>query len=87
MAIQHQVPILPVVYSSYATFLDDDRKVLNGGQIIITTLPEISTVGLTSADVEKLIEDTRAKMQITFDASNKEVLALSKAGSALKVKK
>ena len=87
MAIEHQVPIVPVVFSSYSTFLDDDRKVLNAGQIIITTLPEISTIGLTSTDVEQLIIDTRAMMQTTFDATTKEVLALTKTGSALKVKK
>ncbi|XP_034139010.1 1-acyl-sn-glycerol-3-phosphate acyltransferase alpha isoform X3 [Drosophila guanche] len=43
MAIEEQIPILPVVFSSYCTFLDDKKKILNAGRIVITTLPPVST--------------------------------------------
>ncbi|CRK90841.1 CLUMA_CG004531, isoform A [Clunio marinus] len=48
VAIQGQVPILPVVFSSYQTFLDDNKRIFLSGKIIIEVLPEISTRGLTS---------------------------------------
>lgn len=32
MAIAGQIPILPVVFSSYKTFLDDDNKNMTGGK-------------------------------------------------------
>lgn len=65
VAIDAQIPILPIVFSSYRTFLDDDNKHLNSGHIIITTLPPIPTNGLTKFDLDQL-------MQRTYDAMNKE---------------
>lgn len=56
MAIDEQIPILPVVFSSYCTFLNDKKKILNAGNIIITTLPPVSTEGLTKDDLPELLE-------------------------------
>lgn len=52
VAIASKVPILPVVYSSYTPFLDNDAKSFDPGRIIVTTLPPIPTEGLTNDDIE-----------------------------------
>ncbi|XP_052869743.1 1-acyl-sn-glycerol-3-phosphate acyltransferase alpha-like [Anopheles cruzii] len=73
VAVRSQLPILPVVYSSYHTFLDDRNKVMNPGHVIVTALPPIETKGLTTEDIPALIERTRNAMIDTFKASTKEV--------------
>uniref|UniRef100_A0A182R6B4 1-acyl-sn-glycerol-3-phosphate acyltransferase n=1 Tax=Anopheles funestus TaxID=62324 RepID=A0A182R6B4_ANOFN len=73
VAVRAQLPILPVVYSSYHTFLDDRNKVMNPGHVIVTALPPIETKGLTNDDIPDLIERTRAAMIETFKATTKEV--------------
>lgn len=73
VAIQCQVPILPVVFSSYKTFLDDKLRVLNSGEIIIEALPAIPTEGLTREDIDQLVEQTRQLMMDKFDEITKEV--------------
>lgn len=65
VAIDAQLPILPVVFSSYRTFLDDKNKLLNRGKVIISTLPPIPTTGMTKADLDTL-------MQHTYDVINHE---------------
>lgn len=70
IAINAQLPIQPVVYSSYRTFLDDKKKVLNSGKVIISTLPPISTNGMTTHDLERL-------MQHTYDMMNREYQLIS----------
>lgn len=73
VAIDAQIPILPVVFSSYGTFLDDDNKHLNNGHIIITTLPPISTAGLTKFDLDQLLQHTYDVMNQEFQLTSKEV--------------
>lgn len=73
VAIQGQVPILPVVFSSYQTFLDDKLRVLNAGEIIIEALPEISTKGLTHEDISQLMQQTRQLMIDKFTEITNEV--------------
>ncbi|KAK1117361.1 hypothetical protein K0M31_016733 [Melipona bicolor] len=72
VAINAQLPILPVVFSSYY-FLSSKEKRFDAGRVIITTLPPISTEGLTSADIENLIEKTRNTMTEVFHATSREV--------------
>lgn len=74
MAIDQQIPILPVVFSSYCTFLNDKKKILNAGRIVITTLPPISTEGLTKDDIDQLMERVRGQMTETFKQSSAEML-------------
>lgn len=74
VAIDGQIPILPVVFSSYRTFLDKENKVLNSGNIIITTLEPIPTAGLTKLDLDQLIQRTYDAMNAEFQATSKEVL-------------
>uniref|UniRef100_A0A182NCG5 1-acyl-sn-glycerol-3-phosphate acyltransferase n=1 Tax=Anopheles dirus TaxID=7168 RepID=A0A182NCG5_9DIPT len=73
VAVRAQLPIQPIVYSSYHTFLDDRAKVMNPGHVIVTALPPIETKGLTSDDIPELIERTRNAMIETFKATTKEV--------------
>ncbi|XP_030566807.1 1-acyl-sn-glycerol-3-phosphate acyltransferase alpha [Drosophila novamexicana] len=74
MAIDQQIPILPVVFSSYCTFLNDKKKILNAGRIVITTLPPVSTEGLTKDDIDQLMERVRAQMCETFKLTSAEML-------------
>ncbi|XP_033226916.1 1-acyl-sn-glycerol-3-phosphate acyltransferase alpha [Belonocnema kinseyi] len=72
VAINSQLPVLPVVFSSYY-FLCKEEKRLDPGRIIVTTLPPIPTVGLSTNDVEALMEKTRQKMTETLHATNLEI--------------
>lgn len=73
VAVNSQVPILPVVFSSYSMFLDKRKKQFDSGHAIITTLQPISTAGMTVDDVEDLLDRTRNLMIKTFNDTTKEV--------------
>ncbi|XP_012269768.1 1-acyl-sn-glycerol-3-phosphate acyltransferase alpha [Athalia rosae] len=74
VAVSSQLPILPVVFSSYY-FLSAEEKRLDPGRVVITTLPPISTKGLVKGDIEALMEKTRNMMMEVFHATNQEVQA------------
>ncbi|XP_037935531.1 1-acyl-sn-glycerol-3-phosphate acyltransferase alpha [Teleopsis dalmanni] len=74
MAIDEQIPIIPVVFSSYISFLNDKKKILNSGNIIITSLPPVSTVGLTRNDIPELMELVHNQMSETFKNTSAEIL-------------
>lgn len=71
-AIQAQVPVVPVVFSSYKHFLDTEAKIFDSGEVIITALPEISTEGLTADDVDDLIKRTSDLMTKKYRETSKE---------------
>lgn len=73
MAIQSQVPIVPVVFSSYKFFMRKSEKTFESGDVIIEALPEIPTKGLTSSDVTKLAEQTRIAMIEKYESLNREI--------------
>lgn len=73
-AILAQVPIVPCVFSSYQSFLDKKRHHFVGGKIIAKALPEISTIGLTTSDVDDLIFRTRNAMIEAFNEISKEIV-------------
>uniref|UniRef100_A0A1B0DGV9 1-acyl-sn-glycerol-3-phosphate acyltransferase n=1 Tax=Phlebotomus papatasi TaxID=29031 RepID=A0A1B0DGV9_PHLPP len=75
IAISEQLPILPVIFSSYTHFLDSKRKVFDNGEVIITTLPPISTVGMTTKDIDGLMEKTKALMKNVYLETTAEVNA------------
>ncbi|CAG0899424.1 unnamed protein product [Darwinula stevensoni] len=56
LAVQNQLPIIPVVYSSYLNFLDSKAKKFGPGDITISALPPISVEGLKPSDVGELAE-------------------------------
>lgn len=72
-AIQAQVPIVPVVFSSYRTFMRKKEKVFNSGEIIIEALPAISTKGLKNDDVQRLLEQTREAIINKYNELNLEI--------------
>ncbi|KAL6439772.1 hypothetical protein ACFW04_004066 [Cataglyphis niger] len=81
VAIRSQLPILPVVFSSYY-FLSAEEKRFDSGHVLITTLPPISTEGLSTNDVEELLEKTRNAMSEVFHAMNREIQLSLAAGKS-----
>lgn len=71
-AIHGQIPILPIVFSSYY-FLSSKEKKFDSGRVIIKTLPAISTEGMTIDDVNKLLEKTQNVMSETLRELNREI--------------
>ncbi|ORY27361.1 hypothetical protein BCR39DRAFT_538480 [Naematelia encephala] len=65
LAIQAQVPIVPVVSENYHR-LFDGRTRLDSGTLRVKVLPAIETIGLTSDDVNSLAEKTRERMLETL---------------------
>lgn len=78
MAIQAQVPILPIVFSSYKTFMRKSERYFGRGELIIAVLPEISTKGLTSKDINELMERTRDLMIKKYEELNREIESKNK---------
>jgi len=79
MAVQCQVPIVPVVYSSYYPFYSKpEMRVSMPGHVIMEVLPPISTIGLTAADVTDLSVNTRAAMLKCFDRISVEAAVVNK---------
>jgi 1-acyl-sn-glycerol-3-phosphate acyltransferase len=59
MAIQQQVPIVPITLLNTYKILPDTKKVRVYGQPLRAIIhPPISTIGMTQADVERLREET-----------------------------
>lgn len=73
MAINAGVPIVPLCCSNYKTGMRLNRW--RSGQIIIKTLPPISTAGLTLADMPALMERCRADMLACLAALDAAVAA------------
>lgn len=72
-AIHAKLPITPIVFSSFS-FLDKEHKIFSKGNVIITILPEISTEGMKTEDVDSLIEKTRNKMIEIFQETSIETM-------------
>ncbi|KAJ9151793.1 1-acyl-sn-glycerol-3-phosphate acyltransferase [Pleurostoma richardsiae] len=62
LAVQAQVPIVPVVVSNYSHVLWIKGMVFRSGKIPIKVLDPIPTTGLTAADVDELTRSTRELM-------------------------
>lgn len=74
-AINAQVPIVPIVISSYPKFLDLGK--LNSGNILAEILDPIETKGKTKEDINDLLNESFEKMNACFNKLNDE---LSKKG-------
>lgn len=75
VAIASQSCIQPVVISKYQ-FFDSKKKIFGRGTTIVKILPEISTKGMTRADVDGLLEKTRDLMQREYNILNADVMGL-----------
>jgi lysophosphatidate acyltransferase len=75
LAVQAQVPIVPIVVANYAHVLNVKRKIVNPGTIDVSVLPAIPTKGMTAADVDGLVKRTQ-------DAMLEELIRLSHVSGA-----
>ncbi|XP_059956943.1 1-acyl-sn-glycerol-3-phosphate acyltransferase beta [Mesoplodon densirostris] len=66
LAIQAQVPIIPVVYSSFSSFYNYKTKLFTSGTIKVEVMDAIPTTGLTIADVPELLDTCQQAMRTTF---------------------
>jgi lysophosphatidate acyltransferase len=62
LAVQAQVPIVPVVVANYSNVLDVKRKIFNAGSIPVSVLKAVETKGLTKDDVDALVERVQKDM-------------------------
>ncbi|XP_012500101.1 PREDICTED: 1-acyl-sn-glycerol-3-phosphate acyltransferase beta [Propithecus coquereli] len=66
LAVQAQVPIVPVVYSSFSSFYDTRTKLFTSGTVTVQVLDAIPTSGLTEADIPTLVDTCYQAMRSTF---------------------
>ena len=71
LAIEAQVPIQPVVSSSFARSLDLRRA--QSARIRLEALEPIPTLGMTGADVDQLIATTWTRMKSAIDSLDREL--------------
>jgi lysophosphatidate acyltransferase len=67
LAIQAQVPVLPIVAQSYMRVGVLERLTLRPGSVRVRVLEPEMTVGLTGKDLETLMERVRTRMQIAYE--------------------
>ncbi|XP_004423699.1 PREDICTED: 1-acyl-sn-glycerol-3-phosphate acyltransferase beta [Ceratotherium simum simum] len=66
LAIQAQVPVIPVVYSSFSSFYNCRMKLFTSGTVKVEVLDAVPTSGLTVADVPKLMDTCHQAMRTTL---------------------
>jgi len=71
MAIAAGVPIIPVCISSYAR--DMRLNSWHAGDVMIRSLPEIPTTGLSMADMPQLIESCHAQMKACIEEMDQQL--------------
>ncbi|EXJ67847.1 uncharacterized protein A1O5_09193 [Cladophialophora psammophila CBS 110553] len=76
LAVQAQVPIVPIVVNNYADIAEKRSKTLRPGKILVKVMEPIDTRDYTAADVEGLTTRTREKML-------QEVLSLTAQGNPI----
>uniref|UniRef100_A0A8U8BDF0 1-acylglycerol-3-phosphate O-acyltransferase n=1 Tax=Geospiza parvula TaxID=87175 RepID=A0A8U8BDF0_GEOPR len=73
LAVQAQVPVVPIVISSYQHFYSKRERRFTAGECVIQVLPPLPTRGLGPADVPALTERVRAAMLDAFEALSAEL--------------
>ena len=70
LAVQAQVPIVPVVVQNYSHVLNLKEKTLRPGTIRIKVLDKVETKGLegTKEEIDKLVEKVRNDMVKELEA-------------------
>ncbi len=66
MAIDAQVPVVPVVIESFSHVYDKRARKMKTGTIRVQILPAISTAGLHARDSQALAQKTQVLMERTF---------------------
>jgi len=59
LAVQAQVPIVPIVVANYSEILDVRRKTFVPGSVPVRVLKPIETKGKTKEDVDDLLKEVR----------------------------
>jgi len=85
LAIQAQVPIIPVVCANYAHLLSIQKKRFTAGTVPVRALKPIPTAGLKPEDVEDLMRMTRERMLETLKELHIETLGASTNGTATSI--
>ena len=62
LAVQAQVPIVPVVVANYSAVLNVKRKVFKSGRIPVRVMKPVQTKGKGKEDVDALLEEVREGM-------------------------
>ncbi|KAK4982629.1 1-acylglycerol-3-phosphate O-acyltransferase [Elasticomyces elasticus] len=83
LAVQAQVPIVPIVVANYSEVLDTRRRVFRSGRIPVKVLKPVETKGLGKEDVDALVERVRSAMLeelvVLTQKARKEGVALSES--------
>ncbi|XP_041371345.1 1-acyl-sn-glycerol-3-phosphate acyltransferase alpha-like [Gigantopelta aegis] len=72
LAVTAQVPVVPVVFSSYSDFYSKREKKFETGKYIITCLPPVPTTGMSSSDVPEFAERLRKQMLEVYNQTSLE---------------
>uniref|UniRef100_A0A8R1Y3L0 1-acyl-sn-glycerol-3-phosphate acyltransferase n=2 Tax=Onchocerca TaxID=6281 RepID=A0A8R1Y3L0_ONCVO len=73
LAVFAQIPIIPIVISSYKQFYNKDmRYFADSGYVIVEIMDPIQTAGKTIQDVPALVDVIRTKMIDTFSKISKQ---------------
>ena len=75
LAVQAQVPIVPIVVANYSNVLNVKRKLFRTGRIPIRILAPVSTKGKTKEDVDGLLKEVRDKMLLQLKDLHERVKA------------
>jgi len=67
LAVNAQVPIVPVVIGNYRNIIDRHNRSIDGGVIRVKPLRAIPTVGLTTEDVDALTQRVQKLISDAFD--------------------
>ncbi|KAJ3114500.1 1-acylglycerol-3-phosphate O-acyltransferase [Phlyctochytrium bullatum] len=73
IAVQGQMPIVPIVVGTYYDMYSSKEFYFRGGEMKIKVLPPIETTGLTVSDIDDLVERTRNQMVDTLREISKPV--------------
>uniref|UniRef100_A0A8C0UDP3 1-acylglycerol-3-phosphate O-acyltransferase n=1 Tax=Cyanistes caeruleus TaxID=156563 RepID=A0A8C0UDP3_CYACU len=79
--VAENVPVIPVVYSSFTAFYNPKTKLFTSGKVKVEVLPPIETKGLTSDDVTDLTDRCFSTMRETlFRLSGRPSVTCALAG-------
>lgn len=92
LAIQAQVPVVPVVVANYSNILNIKKRKFGAGWIPARVLQPIETKGKTKDDVQALLDEVREKMlealkEITTWAREKGIAEGTDANGPAKTKR
>lgn len=73
LAVQAQVPIVPIVAANYSNILNIRKRIFRAGRIPVKVLPPIETKGMETKDVDRLCIRVREEMmKVLVDITNVE---------------